>query len=68
MKAGADFAELATKYSEDESSKVKGGDLDFFPQGQMVPEFDKAAFSMKPGEISDLGEVAVRIPHHQGHR
>jgi peptidyl-prolyl cis-trans isomerase D len=53
-KAGANFAELATKYSEDDASKVKGGDLDFFPKGQMVPEFDKAAFSMKPGEISDL--------------
>ncbi len=53
-KAGADFATLATQYSEDEASKVKGGDLDFFSKGQMVPEFDKAAFSMKPGEISDL--------------
>jgi peptidyl-prolyl cis-trans isomerase D len=53
-KAGADFAKLATQYSEDEASKAKGGDLDFFSKGQMVPEFDKAAFSMKPGEISDL--------------
>jgi peptidyl-prolyl cis-trans isomerase D len=54
VKAGADFAKLATEYSEDDSSKVKGGDLDFFGKGRMVPEFDKAAFSMKPGEISDL--------------
>jgi peptidyl-prolyl cis-trans isomerase D len=53
-KAGADFAKLATEYSEDDSSKVKGGDLDFFGKGRMVPEFDKVAFSMKPGEISDL--------------
>jgi peptidyl-prolyl cis-trans isomerase D len=54
VKAGADFAELAKKNSQDESSAVKGGDLDFFGKGQMVPEFDKVAFSMKPGEISDL--------------
>ncbi|MFL6279211.1 MAG: peptidyl-prolyl cis-trans isomerase [Vicinamibacterales bacterium] len=54
VKAGADFAKLATEYSEDEGSKVKGGDLDFFGKGRMVPEFDKVAFSMKPGEISDL--------------
>jgi peptidyl-prolyl cis-trans isomerase D len=54
VKAGGDFAELAKKNSQDESSAVKGGDLDFFNKGAMVPEFDKTAFSMKPGEISDL--------------
>jgi peptidyl-prolyl cis-trans isomerase D len=53
-KAGADFAALATKYSEDEGSKTKGGDLDFFGRGQMVAEFDNAAFAMQPGEVSDV--------------
>ena len=51
---GADFAALAKKYSEDDGSKVNGGDLDYFPKGRMVPEFEQAAFSMQPGQISDL--------------
>jgi peptidyl-prolyl cis-trans isomerase D len=53
VKAGADFAELAKKNSQDEASAAKGGDLDFFGKGQMVPEFDKVAFSLEPGKIND---------------
>jgi peptidyl-prolyl cis-trans isomerase D len=54
VKEGGDFAELARQWSQDEASAKKGGDLDYFPKGQMVPEFDQAVFSMKPGDISDL--------------
>jgi peptidyl-prolyl cis-trans isomerase D len=53
-KAGADFAELARKFSEDEGSKVNGGDLDYFSRGRMVPPFEAAAFAMEPGQISDI--------------
>ncbi len=54
VKAGADFAELAKKSSEDQGSAQNGGDLGCFPPGRMVPEFDDAVFALTPGQTSDL--------------
>lgn len=57
IKAGEDFAKLASEFSEDPGSKNNGGDLGFFPKGRMVPDFEKVAFSLKPGEVSDVVET-----------
>ena len=54
VKAGGDFAAIAKQVSEDDGSKVNGGDLDYFGRGRMVPEFETAAFAMQPGQVSDL--------------
>jgi peptidyl-prolyl cis-trans isomerase D len=51
-KAGADFAELARNWSDDNGTGDNGGDLGWVAEGRMVPEFDSAAFAMSEGEIS----------------
>jgi peptidyl-prolyl cis-trans isomerase D len=52
MVTPANFASMANKYTEDPSGKGKGGDLGTFGKGRMVPEFEEAAFTQKPGTIS----------------
>jgi len=53
LKAGADFAKLATEKSTDNGSAKQGGDLGFFPKSEMVPAFADAAFAMKAGELAE---------------
>jgi peptidyl-prolyl cis-trans isomerase C len=55
-KAGEDFAALAKEFSKD-SSAQNGGDLNFFPRGQMVPAFEAAAFALQPNQISEIVET-----------
>ena len=63
---GADFAEVAKEISDDPGSAPNGGDLGCFGKGQMVPEFEKAAFSLQKGEISqpiktDFGYHIIQV-------
>lgn len=53
IKGGEDFEKLV-EFSDDPGTKVKGGDLGFFERRRMVQQFDSAAFSLKPGQMSDL--------------
>ena len=57
LKAGADFSELAQKESEDPGSAKKGGELPWFGHGRMVPQFDKVAFELEVGQMSEPFET-----------
>ncbi|HEV2133698.1 MAG TPA: peptidyl-prolyl cis-trans isomerase [Terracidiphilus sp.] len=73
LKAGADFAAMAKKYSDDPGSKDKGGELGFVQKGTMVPEFDNAIFTQPVGELSivrsqygfHIVQVEKRQPAHE---
>jgi parvulin-like peptidyl-prolyl isomerase len=69
LEAGADFAALAVENSDDTGSGAKGGDLGTFRQRQMVPEFEKAAFALKVGELSQpvktqFGYHLIKVESH----
>jgi peptidyl-prolyl cis-trans isomerase SurA len=53
LRRGADFATAARRFSEDPGSKDQGGSLNWFRRGLMVPEFERVAFALKPGVVSD---------------
>src|SRR5260370_219849 len=60
--AGARFAQLASRYSEDPASKVEGGSLGVSTRGQFVPEFDDVAWRLAPGGVSPL--VKTQFGYH----
>ena len=57
LQHGGDFAQLAKENSDDPGSKVKGGELGWIVRGQTVPNFEKTAFSLPPGQLSGLVET-----------
>ena len=57
MKGRTKFEEVAKAQSQDPGSAPNGGDLGFFPKGQMTPAFEQAAFTLKPGAVSGLVET-----------
>lgn len=66
---GADFIQLAKETSEDETTKAQGGSLGRFQKGMMVPEFEKASFSLNVGEISKpiktaFGYHIIKVEEH----
>ena len=55
---GEDFEQMARRYSDDPGSRERGGELGWFRRGRMVPEFERVAFALRPGEISPIVETS----------
>ena len=69
LRDGADFAQLARAHSDDQSNADDGGELGYFKRGVMVSEFEEAAFSLNPGELSEIvrtpfGFHIIRVSEH----
>lgn len=62
IKNGGNFADLASKHSDDPGSKTAGGELGWLDRGRTVPEFDKVAFTLNPGQTSDV--IKTQFGYH----
>jgi peptidyl-prolyl cis-trans isomerase D len=62
IKNGGNFADLASKNSDDPGSKAAGGELGWLDRGRTVPEFDKVAFTLNPGQTSDV--IKTQFGYH----
>lgn len=62
IRAGGDFAALARKLSDDPGTKDRGGDLGFVPRGRFLPEFERATFALKVGQVSE--PVRTQVGYH----
>ncbi|TMQ73456.1 MAG: hypothetical protein E6K80_00035 [Candidatus Eisenbacteria bacterium] len=62
LKAGESFPDLVRKYSDDEATRDKGGDVGVFRHGMMLEDFERVAFTMKPGELR--GPVRTEVGYH----
>jgi len=73
IRAGEDFATLAGRYSGDQASAARGGDLGFTPRGRFIKPFEDAVFALQPGEVSDVVttpfgfHIVQAIERREGH-
>lgn len=73
IQSGEDFSDLASKYSDDTNSALNGGELGFMKRGTLVPEFEEAAYSLSPGNISEIiktefGYHIIQLIERRGER